>query len=888
LEKADQDQIGRFSVSLCGLPAAAKSTVVATLLRNGDHIVVPTRVLQRAWRRTIAEQRLAVQVSTQHWLLNHPPINKIRLLVVDEAYLLESAHFSALASFAEKTIAIGDTSQIVGFHVRGQAGHYAVNPEHAEFMISAPFSLHLPLPVLLLGKRLGFVKPEAVTMNHNGVLDFSSEPASATNEATNHFSIVFNQAQKNDNCMTAHDSEGSRCRTADVTVTYKEEYWVPFSGHFWVAVSRATHRTTLHLSIGALASLRSALEGVCGFGTPTFNLPAHFDVLRPKTDTSFITAGKYHLQPALLPVVAERSVVADSTTQTSFSIPVFYHQRTVAAVTFAEVADALLAINLNVNQLGFSDVVDVADVNVPRDLASPLAYRLDLQSDHRGSSSILPPAGVFFSARDTKTEIYTIAERYLANAPYKDDNPVRMAQLLLASFDRAYLKPDCPHISVDGSAALLEWFHTRKEHTFNLNPFFFGEAKTTTEFQSFLKAHAKAKNDVGYGLKMEKGQTIAAGDESYNSRFTALARQLQTSLQSVLADDMILDIGYSDAAFAHKARSIGLGSQTNTQIDLSSQDSTHRQAHVLALISLLRRYTDATEEECSIYYQMRKSFRVRARNFNTDQVLIYSQNWTLPSGDPFTLIANCIHEMTSTGYVFALTPEIRGPGAAKGDDQLYNGHLSFGPPEQARAKQLGVKFKIDYDLPPFFAGRLILPTGVICYDPVKITAKYSVKNIAPENTDEMLLAYATMLEPISLEDKELLVLALGPHHPTMTTVQIRVALDFAFSLWNRDFFLRFQKTSSRQCFQFVDESNDCVKIVLKSMNYPSLAVNSPSADVLREHLIENYIPHIFLPHAPRVQLRFMAQRNPNCVVFNYSHCVGFVDTAVRSAHPFDP
>jgi hypothetical protein len=72
------------------------------------------------------------------------------------------------------------------------------------------------------------------------------------------------------------------------------------------------------------------------------------------------------------------------------------------------------------------------------------------------------------------------------------------------------------------------------------------------------------------------------------------------------------------------------------------------------------------------------------------------------------------------------------------------------------------------------------------------------------------------------------------------------------------------------------------------MNYPSLAVNSPSADVLREHLIENHIPHIFLPHAPRVQLRFMAQRNPNCVVFNYSHCVGFVDTAARSAHPFDP
>jgi len=297
------------------------------------------------------------------------------------------------------------------------------------------------------------------------------------------------------------------------------------------------------------------------------------------------------------------------------------------------------------------------------------------------------------------------------------------------------------------------------------------------------------------------------------------------------------------------------------------------------LISLLRRYTDATEEECHIYYCMRQTFVVRARNFNTDQSVVYSQNWSLPSGDPFTLIANCIHEMTSTAYVFALTPAIRGPGAAKGDDQLYNGRLTFGPAEQARAAQLGVKFKIDYDLPPFFAGRLILPTGTICYDPVKIAAKYSVKNIAPENVDEMVLAYSQMLPAISAEDFQLLQMALAPHHVSMTPPQIYVASRFAFSLWNKDFFLSFQKKSARQCFQFVDSTTDCVGNVLRALRHDNPFRSPPSADELRQWLISSKLPHLYAPGASRVQMRYLSQRNRSVIVFSQSHAMTYTNTS---------
>jgi hypothetical protein len=867
-------------VSLVGLPAAAKSAVVLSCLRNEDAVVVPTVELCKKWRADLKAAKLRTRVFTQHKLLVDPSLqhSRFRILVIDEAFLLESAHVHALSRFSGVTVCVGDVRQIVGFHLRGQSGHFSFLPEFARFVISAPFSLGLPLPVLLLGKRLGFVDPQAVTLNRTGWLRFSQGTPSPTTPDRKHLSIVFNRSQLTHQRLTAHESQGSRCRTADVVVTHQESNWVPFSGHFWVAVSRATLGTTLFLCPLAASHFRSAIQGVNGYGLVSFQLPSSFSVLRPKLDSSFVSARGLHNLPSLMESTSRRTLVGDAPTREENSEFLHFENRTVAAVTFSEISDAILAINLNVNQISYADVVDLQDVYVPRELNGKLTHRLDLRSDVRGSSSILPSAGVFFSSRDTKTEMYTIAERYLANAPFKEENPAALAHLLLQAFDRAYVDPSKEPIFVDGSYCYLEWFLTRKESTFDPSPYHFGEEKPTVQFQSFLKAHAKAKNDIGFGSQMEKGQTIAAGDESYNARFTSIARQLQTALLSVLSGDVILDIGYSDVAFAEKCRSIGLGTQSNTQVDLSSQDSTHRQCHVLALITLIKRYTDASVEECDLYFRMRESFVVRARNFNTDQAIVYSQNWSLPSGDPFTLIANCIHEMTSTAYVFALTPEIRGPCAAKGDDQLYNGRLHFGPAEKVRADELGVKFKIDYDLPPFFAGRLILPTGTVCYDPVKIAAKYSVKNVAPENVDELVLAYAQILPPLSPEDFELLQLSLGPHHPSMSPPQIRVASLFAFSLWNKDFFLRFQKRAVRVCYQFVDAPSFCVNTVLRVLGHP-LVPNFASSLDLRAILGDNHIPFVYVPGASRFAMRCYAQRNRDVIIFSDTHALAYANTS---------
>jgi hypothetical protein len=876
---ADNRRIGRYHAALVGLPAAAKSTVLRNVLRDGDHVVVPTNVLKKDWEAKLREKGLDVVVSTQHHLILNPPIKPIRLLVVDEAFHLESAHFNALALKARKTVAVGDTAQISGFHVRGQVEHYGVRPEDAMFLIRAPFSLGLPLPVLMLGKRLGFAPADAVTMNRRGRLVVTNEnpkPASAENAL-----LVFNRSQKTSQRLTAHESQGSRFREVDVLVTGAEENWVPFTAHFWVAISRATEETRLHLCLAALANLRSAVQGVRGYTEVDFVLPSVFETLRPRLPEGFVVAGGMHLSAALLPVTAERGVVGDRAVQRPFREHREVQPRRVSALTETEISDALIAVNLNVNQLRYSDVADLADVEMRRDISTFVATRLDLQVEHRASSSTLPPAGVLFSSRDTKTEIFTIADRYLCNPPWRSSSSRSLAAVLVASFDRAYVRRGAPHVSVDGASAYLDWMDSRTAATFRPSGYFFGEDKKTVEFSSFLKAHAKAKNDAGFGTKMEKGQTIAAGDQSYNARFTAIARQLQSALLSVLRDDFILDIGYSEESFRQKSAAIGLGMSTsNTQIDLSSQDSTHREPHVLALIALVKRYTDATEEECALYLEMRRAFVVRARNFSCDQSVVYQQSWTLPSGDPFTLIANCLQEMTSTAYVFALTPEISGAGAAKGDDQLYNSHLHFGPAEQSRANELGVKFKIEYDLPPFFAGRLFLPSGTVVYDPVKVMAKYSVKYMAAELHDEYIRAYSDLLPPISDEDRHLLLLALQPHHPSMTYPQLQVAIDFSFSLWDRSFFLRFQRNDRRRCYQFVDDPRNCQRAVLRALGRSTaqLPKDAPSS-VFRAHLLQHDVPHLYLPFAGREELRSFSRANADVVVFSFSHAVTYTDTS---------
>jgi hypothetical protein len=864
-----------LDILVTGLPASAKSTIMCGILGENDVVVVPTNELRQQWQIKIRESGSQATVVTQH-----VPIfdeRQYRLMVIDEVYLYEINHLTALIRRAQFSIGVGDPAQIIGFNMRDSGRQFITQPAFARLAISAPFSFGLPLPVLLLGKRLGFVPPHSRTLNATGRLELFNRDAPVNDNTATHRHIVFNRSRTSAARLTAHEAQGTRCESADVVADVQEEFWVPFSGHFWVAITRATQLTRLVLCAGAAENLRNAVHDVRGFPDAyrSLNVLESFVAAVPEYDESLQACA--HKGSIIEFSDAATAAISRAQFQAAFQDYRDDPRPAHAVIDLSEhqISAALAEVNANYSELAYADVVDLADPSFSDDFTTFCSIRPDFSSTQSLSTSTLAPAGVLFSSQDSKTEFYTIVNRYLLNPRFQAVKPVSLAHDLVDSFHLAYVDPSKVFIPVDKADGFHSWLADRNAGLFHPSDDPFGTSRTSVTFSSFLKAHAKAKNDAGFGTKLEKGQTIAAGDQSYNARFTSLNRELCAALQQVLYDDVILDIGFSDYDFECRAKQIGLYSATNTQIDLSSQDSTHREHHVLSFLSLLHRYTSATEEECKLYYEMRKSFVVKAKNFATDSAITYRNEWTLPSGDPFTLIVNCIMEATSTSFAFALTPTIRGPCVIKGDDQYYAKRLLFGTTTKSKLALLGIKVKLDYDLPPFVVGRMILPDNTCHFDPIKYAAKYSVKRFAPELYPEYCLAYRQMFKPLLPHERHYLEFALAYHHPTMSISSIMTLIDFTHSLHDISFFSRFQRVDVMQQLQLINPPSNCIHAVLRYLGHPPMQIRQPNARQVEAHCIDYRIPYYrSTSHAVARLVRY-AQSHPNLVVFNYSHAVTY-------------
>jgi hypothetical protein len=405
----------------------------------------------------------------------------------------------------------------------------------------------------------------------------------------------------------------------------------------------------------------------------------------------------------------------------------------------------------------------------------------------------------------------------------------------------------------------------------------FAETAFTVRFRSFLKAHAKAKNEAGFGVKLEKGQTIAAGSEAYNSRFTTINRQLVHSLQQVMCDDMILDIGLSDVDFSKRSQDLQLYSEENTQIDIKSQDSVHRESHVIAFLIIAAMYTDITPEESEIYYHMRSKFVVQAKSYSTDNRIKFEQSWTLPSGDPMTLIANCLHEMTSTAYIFKFRIRNRPKGAAKGDDQYYSAIVRMTNAARLRAEFLGIQFKIDYCLPPFFAGRFLAPDSSAWPDPIKSAAKYSIKSFAPELYPEYCQAYKVLLPTPNVVIRSFLENSALAHHPTMNLHHIQVLFTFAYSLWHQPFFQYYQKKNAYAPRQMIDVGTNCSAVILRKLQLPRM--QTPSIPLLfLNHLDNHKQKYIYIRYASRATLLALAREHPEIPIISREHTVIYTNS----------
>lgn len=197
--------------------------------------------------------------------------------------------------------------------------------------------------------------------------------------------------------------------------------------------------------------------------------------------------------------------------------------------------------------------------------------------------------------------------------------------------------------------------------------------------------------------------------------------------------------------------------ESNVQVDITRQDSSHTKVTLMVML-LLMEWVGLPVWMVEEYALRRSEYRFRSM-----APYLYSGhlNYNLPSGDPFTLIANIIHQATVLLERFRLDCTKTGRVLIiKGDDGTASGEmfpLRRGVVIQSCRQ---VKLKIATGLPPYHAGRLILEDDV-AYDVVRLFLKHFARS-SNENVsnDELYMALIDRIPVISEARRRYMVYAL--------------------------------------------------------------------------------------------------------------------------------
>jgi len=320
--------------------------------------------------------------------------------------------------------------------------------------------------------------------------------------------------------------------------------------------------------------------------------------------------------------------------------------------------------------------------------------------------------------------------------PDFDDRTRRKAEWLFDKFVKDYFKTD--GYVKPRQCNTADWLETRSKQFLAMltRPQLFGELGRSTQHQAFLKTQDKVKAKPNFTAELQYGQTVIASDPSYNAYFGPHARGIEKSIQSLLRDDYLIDVGYSDRDLARLLRERNLFpllcGDDPCQIDVSRQDSSHSAVTVI-VFALLLEYLGMPSDMCDLYVHKRSAYKVRSM-----ASCLYSGvlSFTLPSGDPFTLICNIIHMMTVMSERYNMAGRC---GITKGDDTQLDrkpdrrlGYVI----DECRA----VKLEIVTNGVAYHAGRFLIPNGNLCYDPVRLVLKVLAKGEGAATNEELCVA----------------------------------------------------------------------------------------------------------------------------------------------------
>jgi len=329
---------------------------------------------------------------------------------------------------------------------------------------------------------------------------------------------------------------------------------------------------------------------------------------------------------------------------------------------------------------------------------------------------------------------------------------------------------------------LAEWFSKRTPAFLSRIDEAFGTDRRSVTFDSFLKTQVKVKPEPGFPGLLNYGQQIISNPPGYLAAFAQAQSDCYANVSRMLRPGAIIDVGRSDEELASLINRLGADFTVNTQLDISRQDSSHSAAFVLAFAWFLEQL-GVPQHLVDMYVLVRRHYAVRSLE---PGLFSASISWCLPSGDPFTLLANCFMMQCTIAARYDHGILRSGVSIQKGDDFLVAGVLSPHPDPLPCSNHVIIK-RVDGAV-AYHAGRFWLRDHFVA-DPVRVLCRHFARLDDPTvPITELYMSYMSRQTTLTGEDTRILSPALQLMYTGFDAEAVDVSIRVLSALRDERFF----------------------------------------------------------------------------------------------------
>jgi len=267
-------------------------------------------------------------------------------------------------------------------------------------------------------------------------------------------------------------------------------------------------------------------------------------------------------------------------------------------------------------------------------------------------------------------------------------SPSQLSPSQINLVDRKLLKPHLKAVAdFRDSKSPDQWMAIIKE---------FDSVNSKSRFSRAFPKNDPPKKTVASGAHV-KQQGVTALPPYIQHLFAAWVAGITAFLKVNIRKDLYVDLGYSEEELAAIFTKVISTATMNTEVDLSSQDSTHERGHV-DYIMHLSELAGLNGLHSQLFKHVREYDAVQPLN-NT---WVSESSIALGSGAPWTLLCNCVMMLTSLCLDSSFDDTFI--AAQKGDDFYTNKVIKWKHIDDRVFK--GVKYEVRFSKTPSFCSRV--------------------------------------------------------------------------------------------------------------------------------------------------------------------------------------